>query len=61
LSDTFLTALALMLIFEGLLPLVSPSLWRSGFKRLLDLKDGQLRFMGLIAASTGLLLLLMVS
>ncbi len=54
---TLLAALGLMLLLEGLLPLVAPQAWRETFKRLIDLKDGQLRFVGLISMCGGLLLL----
>ena len=52
-------ALGLMLIFEGLLPFIAPQAWRETFKRLTALKDGQLRFMGLISIIGGLLLMLL--
>ena len=42
-----LTALALMLIIEGLLPFLVPGLWRETFRRLTELSDGQMRFVGL--------------
>lgn len=50
-------AFALMLILEGLLPLFAPRLWREGFRRVTELSDGQLRFLGLTSLSVGLLLL----
>jgi len=53
-SDTLLTALALVLVVEGLLPLIAPRLWRESFRRLLDLSDGQLRFIGLVSILIGL-------
>ena len=56
-STTILTALGLMLIFEGLLPFIAPQAWRESFKRMIALKDGQLRFMGLISIVGGLLLM----
>jgi uncharacterized protein len=49
-------ALGLMLIFEGLLPFIAPQAWRETFKRMIELKDGQLRFVGLISIVGGLLL-----
>ena len=55
--DNALFALALVLIAEGLLPFLAPSLWRSTFEQLAKLKDGQLRFVGLALLLTGLLLL----
>ncbi|MDQ3214515.1 MAG: DUF2065 domain-containing protein [Pseudomonadota bacterium] len=49
-------AVALMLIFEGLMPLVAPKAWRQMFSRLSELSDGQIRFFGLIAVAVGALL-----
>jgi uncharacterized protein len=56
-GETLVSALALVLIAEGLLPLLSPRSWKEAFARLLQLQDGQLRFFGLIAVACGLLLL----
>ncbi len=56
-NDTLLAALALMLVLEGLLPFIVPSLWRETFRKLVELSDGQLRFIGLTAMLVGLLLL----
>jgi uncharacterized protein YjeT (DUF2065 family) len=53
-------ALGLMLVLEGLMPLVAPQAWRETFKRMVELKDGQLRFVGLISMTAGLLLLVLV-
>jgi uncharacterized protein YjeT (DUF2065 family) len=52
-----LGALALMLVFEGLLPFMSPAAWRQVFQRALQLSDGQIRFFGLASMLAGLLLL----
>jgi uncharacterized protein len=57
-GDVLVTALALLLIAEGLLPLLAPRAWKETFARLLQLQDGQLRFFGLIAVALGLLLIL---
>lgn len=54
--DLIWAALALVLVFEGLLPLVAPSLWRRAFSEMLGLRDGQLRFFGLICVVGGGLL-----
>lgn len=56
-SDTWLAALGLALLIEGLLPLVAPGTWRQAFRQLLQMQDGQLRFFGLLAVGAGLLLL----
>ena len=56
-SDTFWTALALVLVLEGLFPFISPGGWRRTFQRLLELQDGQLRFFGLCSILGGLVML----
>ncbi len=56
-----LTALALMLIIEGLLPFLAPGLWRETFRRITEMSDGQVRFVGLASISCGMLLLLFVA
>jgi uncharacterized protein len=56
-GETLVTALALLLIAEGLLPLLAPRAWKEAFARLLQLQDGQLRFFGLVAVGLGALLL----
>ncbi|MCY7319171.1 MAG: DUF2065 domain-containing protein [Ramlibacter sp.] len=53
-SDLLWAAMALMLVFEGLLPFISPQGWRRTFARLLTLRDGQLRFFGLVSILIGL-------
>ena len=56
-SDTLWAGLALVLVFEGLFPLLAPRGWRQTFQKLLVLRDGQLRFFGLCRVLLGLLLL----
>ena len=56
-GPTLLTALALMLVVEGLLPFLAPSAWRETFRRLMQLSDGQIRFIGLASLLAGLGLL----
>jgi hypothetical protein len=55
--DLLLGAVALMLVFEGLLPFLSPTTWREVFSKALRLSDGQIRFLGLSSMLIGLLLL----
>ena len=52
-----LTALALMLIIEGMLPFLAPAFWRETFRRITEMSDGQLRFVGLTSMLAGMLLL----
>lgn len=56
-GEVFWTALALVLVLEGLLPFISPGGWRRGFSQLMQLRDGQLRFFGLCCILFGLALL----
>lgn len=50
-------AVALVLIFEGLLPFLSPDRWRRTLEAIRGLNDGQLRNMGLVLVSVGAVLL----
>jgi uncharacterized protein YjeT (DUF2065 family) len=59
-STTLLTAFALMLVIEGVLPFLVPGLWRETFRRLTEMSDGQIRFIGLTSMVAGVLLLFLV-
>ena len=50
-------AMGLLLVVEGMLPLLAPQLWRRLFTQLLALKDGQLRFCRLLCIAAGLITL----
>jgi len=56
-SDIVFAALALMLVFEGILPFTAPQLWRETFKKLIEMSDGQIRFAGLSSMMIGLVIL----
>lgn len=56
--DSFLAACALVLVLEGLLPLVAPRIWRDAFSRLTQMSDGQLRFVGLLSIGIGIITLI---
>lgn len=55
--DVALSACALMLIAEGLLPFLSPASWRRVFEKATQMRDGQLRFLGLTSMLAGLAML----
>ncbi len=59
-ASTLLLALALMLVIEGLLPFVAPRIWRETFRRVTELADGQIRFLGLTSLVLGTILLMIV-
>jgi uncharacterized protein YjeT (DUF2065 family) len=52
-SEWLIGAVALMLIFEGLLPFLSPRQWRQMFLRAAQMQDGQIRFIGLLCLLCG--------
>lgn len=52
--NSLLAAFGLVLVLEGILPFLAPRAWREGFRKMLELTDGQLRSMGLISMLTGL-------
>jgi uncharacterized protein len=50
-------ALALVLVIEGLFPLLSPKTWRRLLTQALLLNDGQIRFFAMGSLLLGLLLI----
>ncbi len=57
--SSLLTAFGLLLVLEGVLPLIAPGAWRETFRRVLEMNDGQIRFVGMAATMGGCLLLLL--
>ena len=49
------SSLGLMLVIEGFMPLFFPQGWRDTFKKLITMKNGQIRFMGLVSFLLGLI------
>ena len=56
-QQLLLTAVALMLVFEGILPFLAPGMWRETFRRLTEMSDTHIRFIGLTSMLVGLLIL----
>jgi len=57
-TTSLLIAFALMLVLEGLVPFLAPGTWRETFRRLIQLTDGQIRFIGLTSMLAGIVLLM---
>lgn len=57
-TQNLLIAFALMLVLEGLVPFLAPGAWRETFRRLIQMSDGQVRFIGLTSMLAGILLLM---
>ena len=60
-NSPLLLALALMLVIEGLLPFAAPRIWRDTFRRVTELTDGQIRFIGLSSVLAGVILMTVLS
>ncbi len=55
--QSLLTALALVLVLEGLMPFIAPARWRETITRIGQFSDGQIRFLGLGAILLGVILM----
>ncbi|PKO87928.1 MAG: DUF2065 domain-containing protein [Betaproteobacteria bacterium HGW-Betaproteobacteria-10] len=60
-TSSILLAFGLMLVLEGLMPFIAPAAWRETFRRLIQLSDGQIRFIGLTSMLIGVVLLMFFS
>ncbi|MGH6638968.1 MAG: DUF2065 family protein [Polaromonas sp.] len=60
-GNTLWQALALLLVLEGLLPLISPAGLRRMFEQILRLSNGQIRFFGLCSIAGGVILLVLLA
>lgn len=58
--DDLLSALALMLVLEGVLPFLSPKGFREKMMVMLEMNDSQIRFASLTAMLAGVVLLYLV-
>lgn len=58
-ADLF-AAFALVLVLEGILPFLAPNMWREGFRKMTEMSDGQLRFIGLASMLGGLVLIFLI-
>jgi uncharacterized protein YjeT (DUF2065 family) len=59
--DSLWPAFALLLIVEGILPFVAPRVWRDTFRKLTEMSDGQLRFVGLASIVLGVVSLALIN
>ena len=57
-TGVLLTAFALMLVLEGVVPFLAPAVWRETFRRLIQFSDGHIRFVGLASMLAGIILLM---
>jgi uncharacterized protein YjeT (DUF2065 family) len=57
---SLVAAFGLMLLVEGITPFLFPRKWRAALTSILQLSDGQIRFLGLLALIAGLITLFAV-
>jgi uncharacterized protein YjeT (DUF2065 family) len=57
--ESLLTAIGLLFVLEGLLPMIAPARWREVFLQVARMRDGQIRFVGMGSALIGIALLLL--
>jgi uncharacterized protein YjeT (DUF2065 family) len=58
--ELFLIGLALTLIFEGMLPFLSPRVWRRAMQQMMMQNDRTLHFTGFFSMIAGVVLLYLV-
>jgi len=59
-TDSLLTAIALMLVLEGILPFLSPQSFRQIYIKMLESNNNHIRITGLSSMLFGLVMLYMV-
>ncbi len=59
-AEQILTAIALYMVIEGMIPFIGPNFFRKNVSRLAELNDNHLRFVGLIVMLLGLGLFFLV-
>jgi uncharacterized protein YjeT (DUF2065 family) len=55
--ESIIPALALVLVFEGMLPFMSPEKWRQAMSQAAQLPDNVLRGMGFFSMLAGVIIL----
>jgi uncharacterized protein YjeT (DUF2065 family) len=58
-AGELILAFGLLLVLEGVMPFAAPAMWREAFRRAIELRDGQLRFIGAVSMLAGLALILL--
>jgi len=60
-KEILVAAIGLMLVLEGILPFVAPRFWRETFRKVTEMNDGQIRFVGFASMVVGLAMLYIVT
>jgi hypothetical protein len=57
LRGTIIVAIGMLLILEGIMPVIAPRQWRNTLLKLTQLSDVQVRWVGVIAMILGIVIL----
>jgi uncharacterized protein len=60
-SGQILQAVALVLVIEGILPFLSPGVWRQGMQQVAGMSNRGIRTAGLLAMLLGVILLYFIN
>ena len=60
-GEILAAAVGLMLVLEGIMPLTAPRFWREVFRQMIELNDGQIRFIGLGSVVLGAAIVFLVA
>jgi len=58
-NDTLITAIALVFIIEGLMPVLFPNRWQNYLKKIANESASSIRLIGLFLLSLGVIILLL--
>lgn len=56
-TEYWVAAFGLMLVLEGLTPFLFPEAWRETLRKIAQMQEGQIRFLGLTMMLVGLLVI----
>jgi uncharacterized protein YjeT (DUF2065 family) len=56
-GSDFITAIALLLIFEGIMPFASPEQWKKALRSIAETNASKVRLFGLMSMICGLVML----
>jgi len=57
LSDSIVLAIGLVLVIEGLFPLFFTQIWKEAFTKIINQKNGQIKFYGLLSVIIGIMII----
>tara|TARA_B100001175_G_C19174336_1_gene478964 strand:+ start:237 stop:425 length:189 start_codon:yes stop_codon:yes gene_type:complete len=57
LKDSFVLAIGLVLVIEGLFPLFFTQSWKDAFTKITNQKNGQIKFYGLLSVIIGIMII----